>query len=476
MDIAEVFANLLKWSLPALLAMAAGMGALALVYIINKKTLKGKKRITVKTYVLLALLIGYLFLVLALTSLSRGANYDGWVNLNILSGYADAWNSWSVVAFQMIVFNVILFVPLGILLPLLNRKLDSLKAVCLVSLGLTLFIELFQLMTQTGIFELDDILHNVLGGVLGFFAFRAFLELVQNRKIRFKTAIKAALVPAVFTILFLGAQMLYGLQEFGNMSEYPSQGTNLAGVTISSAIQLGSEKKQAPVFFNINSDLEDRGKQIAEVLHTKLGLPAIKKNAREGENRQYQFFMEDGTAYCMTYFNREGTWSLFDNNYDFGQSEGQRQNSVSNNMDKALKQIGFLPENASLAADSNGMLRWDADPGNLNQKKENFLSGVVMMQISPQGRIVSLFYDLTENKYIRQVNLISIEEAFRRIQKGQFDSFVPFKKGDHLMITDCRIVYRYDSKGYYQPVYYFTGMLNGGADERSILIPALKHG
>jgi glycopeptide antibiotics resistance protein len=474
MDIAEVMGSLLKWSVPALLAMAAGMGVVLFVYIvIYRRVFNGEKRITAKTFILLVLLIGYLFLVFALTNLGRGANYDGWINLNILSGYIDAWNDWSLLAFQLIVFNVILFIPLGILLPLLSRKLDSLKAVCLIALGFTLFIEFFQLLTHTGIFELDDILHNTLGGVLGLLVFRAFKELIQNRRVRFKTVMKAVMIPAAFTFLFLGAQIFYGIQEFGNLSEYPSRGTDLTGVTISSVIPLRTEEKEASVFLNVRSNMPERGDEIADVLHTELGLPDIRSDARDGDNRQYRFMEEDGTAYCMTYFNREGTWSLFDNNFDYNQPKAQAGVAASQ-IEETLKQNGFLPDYASLTADRNGMLRWDANVENPIEIKEDFLSGVVMAQILPEGKIVSLSCDLTENKYIRQVKLISRQEAFQRIRQGKFDSYTPFHRGDNLVITNCRIVYRYDSKGYYQPEYLFTGMLNGEPDASSILIPALK--
>lgn len=140
MGVFEVLTGLLKWCLPAVCVMAAGFGITFFIYkIIYIKILHGTKRIGTRSFALFILLIGYLFLVFALTNLGRGANYAGWINLNILSGYIDAWNSWSFVAFQLILFNIVLFIPLGILMPCISKKLRSFKTVFLIALGITLF-------------------------------------------------------------------------------------------------------------------------------------------------------------------------------------------------------------------------------------------------------------------------------------------------------------------------------------------------
>lgn len=65
--------------------------------------------------------------------------------------------------------NVILFIPFGFFIPLLFRKVKGLRkityAACLASLG----IEILQFLTRLGQLDVDDIILNVLGGMLGFF-------------------------------------------------------------------------------------------------------------------------------------------------------------------------------------------------------------------------------------------------------------------------------------------------------------------
>lgn len=64
--------------------------------------------------------------------------------------------------------NILGFVPFGILLPILNPQVGRFFAVTGRCFGLSLLIELTQLLTHVGCFDVDDILMNTLGGCLGY--------------------------------------------------------------------------------------------------------------------------------------------------------------------------------------------------------------------------------------------------------------------------------------------------------------------
>lgn len=65
-----------------------------------------------------------------------------------------------------IVGNIVMFVPWGFCLPLLWRRFRSLPVMIGLCLGLTLFIECTQLFINRYV-EMDDVLLNFLGGMLG---------------------------------------------------------------------------------------------------------------------------------------------------------------------------------------------------------------------------------------------------------------------------------------------------------------------
>lgn len=76
--------------------------------------------------------------------------------------------------------NVLAFMPLGFLLPLIADKKLKLPAVVLISFALSLAIELTQLITRVGSCDVDDLILNTLGGVMGYGCYVIF------RKIRKK--------------------------------------------------------------------------------------------------------------------------------------------------------------------------------------------------------------------------------------------------------------------------------------------------
>jgi glycopeptide antibiotics resistance protein len=64
--------------------------------------------------------------------------------------------------------NLLGFVPLGIFLPLLFRRLKLFPTVIAVVFIVSLGYELIQLYTGLGIFDIDDLILNTGGGMIGF--------------------------------------------------------------------------------------------------------------------------------------------------------------------------------------------------------------------------------------------------------------------------------------------------------------------
>lgn len=68
--------------------------------------------------------------------------------------------------------NVIIFSPLGFLLPLLMDKFRQITVLLLVSFGFSLSFETIQLLFPAlGSFDVDDLILNTFGALLGYFGF-----------------------------------------------------------------------------------------------------------------------------------------------------------------------------------------------------------------------------------------------------------------------------------------------------------------
>ena len=65
------------------------------------------------------------------------------------------------------ILNVVMFIPVGLLLGLGFREMTWKKAI-MAGAGLSIFIELLQLIFKRGLCETDDVIHNVLGCMVGY--------------------------------------------------------------------------------------------------------------------------------------------------------------------------------------------------------------------------------------------------------------------------------------------------------------------
>ena len=67
--------------------------------------------------------------------------------------------------------NVAVFIPLGFLLPFVLRRNRSLGKVLLSSFLIILFAETMQLVLRVGVFDVDDIILNLVGCIIGYSVF-----------------------------------------------------------------------------------------------------------------------------------------------------------------------------------------------------------------------------------------------------------------------------------------------------------------
>jgi len=103
------------------------------------------------------MIVGYAFLVLAETVLIRKPFQGEHIKLE----FFWSWRAWSVQK-EQILTNVVVFVPVGVLAGRIWRW----KGLW-VAAGLSIAIELLQLVTSRGLCEFDDVFHNMIGAVIG---------------------------------------------------------------------------------------------------------------------------------------------------------------------------------------------------------------------------------------------------------------------------------------------------------------------
>ncbi|SIR52469.1 Glycopeptide antibiotics resistance protein [Paenibacillus macquariensis] len=80
-----------------------------------------------------------------------------------------------------LVGNIAIFIPFGIFLLLMSRNHKmSFISVFILSLGLSLSLECAQVLFQIGTFDVDDLILNVSGGLIGFVIFKICVMFKRN--------------------------------------------------------------------------------------------------------------------------------------------------------------------------------------------------------------------------------------------------------------------------------------------------------
>jgi glycopeptide antibiotics resistance protein len=78
--------------------------------------------------------------------------------------------------------NIIGFMPFGFILPLLAKKFQKLSTVTITTFCLSLTFELLQLIFEFGSFDVDDLILNTVGGILGFIPIKLVLLFTHLKK------------------------------------------------------------------------------------------------------------------------------------------------------------------------------------------------------------------------------------------------------------------------------------------------------
>lgn len=77
----------------------------------------------------------------------------------------------NIALFTNIFGNVLGFIPYGFILPVIWSRMRSGFFIIFSGLALSLTVEVIQLITRVGCFDVDDLLLNTLGAAIGYFAF-----------------------------------------------------------------------------------------------------------------------------------------------------------------------------------------------------------------------------------------------------------------------------------------------------------------
>ena len=174
--------------------LLAALPVVPAIIICERAILKNKNILSIFTESIFVLYICAVFFIVGLPSLMY-IGFDPTLNL---IPFADIVN-YPLTYIVNSLLNVLLFVPLGVFVPILWPKFNNLKSIIITGFLFSLFIEIMQLFAIR-VTDIDDIIFNTLGALAGFFVYK----IISRYKFFRRAAYDNIIVPFAisFTVMF----------------------------------------------------------------------------------------------------------------------------------------------------------------------------------------------------------------------------------------------------------------------------------
>lgn len=465
--------------LPALIVMAVGFVVLVVLYWRwYGKDGKEPNFPFLKRAVAILLLLCYLGGLAAITLLQRenhGVMGRGYIQAWPFLAFMEAWNAFTLQVWLNPLLNIAMFFPLGILLPLTAKPFRRWYWTLAAGLGASFAIETAQFFTGRGQADVDDLLCNTLGAMIGFCLCMAVIRLAEDRK---RHAAAYAVLPALSAAALAGVFLVYQLQPYGNLADAPIFPADTSGTNWVLDCQLSDEPGPAGVYW---------AEPFTKASCDDFALDFARRRGVDINGERFDINYYDNTAYysdhstfCIIVNYNDCSYQYSDYRVDFW-TEDNWGAVTEGELRAALEELG-IPVPAAAKFSDEGKGRYFFHAANAEQDGV-FYDGTIECRVAEGGALYQVDNAMAAVTHRGDGPVLSEREAYSRLCAGRFNQKEAFAFGYYaphgeVHVTACELEYVTDSKGYRQPVYYFTlsderkGELRGGSGWR-VFVPAL---
>lgn len=426
----EISNLLIQYGGLVLVAAAVVLALFLLQAAVLRKNRRGRETLPIGQLAVRALLWGYMLTLAVVTLVSRSDMYAT-ASLVPLSTYVSAWNHMSLREWQMIGLNILMFVPLGFLLPLAFPRFQPIFRTLGAGALTALCIEGLQLLTRRGIFEFDDLLNNFWGCIVGYFLLRTLQNLITMMRSKGmfsnhekdsyrRRAIAALLVSLTPAMVFGSLYLTYQQKEFGNL-DMRSGGWKPAG-ELRWAEDIKALPMQANVYRTTLYTAQEAQEAAAQLAKRAGFLEEPVRHDVYNDNALYFFEDENGASLSVWMYFQGGLYSarFHDVTYDPTDYGDRRPFSGSAAAKKLSEAMGVsLPEGAKLTAQPQpGQYEWTVDQ--LQEGTRGGALGSLQLELTAEGTVASLHNGIYHLTAQRQVALVSRQTVLQRLRRGEF--------------------------------------------------------
>ncbi|WP_279380541.1 VanZ family protein [Oscillibacter sp. CU971] len=438
------------------MGLAAGA---ALLVPLNRKCRREGTRFPKGQAAAILLLLCYLGGLAAVTFMDRmGGGIRMRIQLRPFLAFWEAWNVFALQAWLNPLLNIAMFLPLGVLLPLSVKRFQRWYWMLAAGAGASFLIEALQYTFGRGQADVDDLICNILGAMLGYCLCMLAVSLKGKR---WKCAGAYAVLPVLSIAVLAGVGLAYRLQPYGNLADAPIYAANTKGVEWVRECVLSNEPGPSGVYWAepfTKKSCDAFAVEFIERLGVEadLGSPDVDVNyydniAAYTDHRTYSLWVSyKDCSYHYTDYR-------VDNDLRHIEKGGT---GTERELRSALEKLGIdVPSAASFVVVNR-------EKGEYAFRAESVMEdgvltdGELACRAAEDGVLFRVDNVLSVSTLQGDAAVISPEEAYHRLCAGRF-SWRDVPMFDELSLKRVRVTasdlqYLTDSKGFRQPVYSFT--------------------
>lgn len=420
-----------------------------------------------KKILLITIFLAYL-VALDYITLGRTSSYGLGYNFHLFRAWKDAWNNFTPQKWLNVLLNIAMFIPLGVMLPLFRKQFQKWYITLSTALVASIYIEICQLVTRRGLMDIDDLFCNTVGAMMGYLFISALISLKGNRRKCYLDAALKVLLGLTPVFAITGFFIAYSIQEFGNLPDSMVNPVNTNNISWKLDGVLPEHQPEVAIYRTSQRTLDDCDEfanAFKSIISTEYTTISYYQDAAYYMD---QSFNENGSHILQVSYTNQGfTYSAHYIDDKIGNTCGTREE-----IESALSSFPvILSRHTQFVNEGLGWYRFTA---NKHIDGTNMIDGVMRCRVAEDGTILEIENSLHSYAYYRDAKIISPEQALAILYSGKFKlpEDKPVDIAGTYSIQSCSLVYRTDTKGFYQPVYLFDIAINY-IDTITVIIPAL---
>lgn len=451
----------LKQAIAVVLLAAAAVGY---VYSRHKAGYGGEKPFPWRKTILILFLAGYLAVV-GYATLSRLQGYGAsGFSFHLFRAWREAWNHFSVTGWLNVLLNIVLFTPLGVLLPLIWKHFQKWNRMLAAGFGISLYVELMQYLTGRGIFDTDDLFANTLGAMIGYFLLMIVLAF---REKRWRSLLCYCLLTSVPVGAVAGIFVAYSVQTYGNLPGAYTYRLSTTGVNWVLECEL-SDMERTVSIYKMDPPTQKEADALRDTFAEALGVE-FERTDYYDESTMYMDQRGSSGWHNLTVQRLDGTYTYYEG-WDSPLTPAETDRET---IEALLEEFSIgVPSRAEFSYLHSGRHLFMADR---ILEGETMVDGTLSCVYNDEGIITEIHNTLITCTYYGEAAILSPREACEKLLSGKFTSENEgVLRADPVYIDSCTLSYTIDTKGFYQPVYLFALSAGNGEYAETVMIPALR--